>query len=48
MSELSNVLFKTSTDLVFYDGVPEVVRKIARSNHVPFVLCVPGGGGTFG
>jgi len=47
MSELSSVLFKTSTDLVFDDGIPEVVREIAHGDRVPFVLCVPPGVGTF-
>lgn len=29
-----------SADLVFYDGVPEIVRKIAHGTHVPSVLLV--------
>lgn len=39
---------KIGADLVFYDGIPEVIRKIARSDYVLFVLRVFGGGGTFG
>ena len=38
---------KIGADLVFDDGIPKVIREIARSDHVPFVFRVPGSGGIF-
>jgi len=39
---------KSSPDLVFDDGVPEIVCKIAGGNHVPFVFRVSSGCRAFG
>jgi len=35
-------------DLVFDDGISEVVRKIARSGHIPFLFRPFGGTSPFG
>ena len=49
MSKLSgDRVFDTGADLIFDDGIPEVVCKIAYGNHVPFILHMFGVSGRFG
>jgi len=44
---IHRALFNGDANLVFDDGIPEVVSKIAHGDHVSFLLRMFGGSGAF-
>ena len=48
VSDSSCVHLDICADLVFYYGISEVVRKIARGGHIPFLLRLLDGTSPFG